>query len=170
MVRSVGRMSQIGPLGQAVARALGAEVTSSTVVRCGDVAQAFRLDLADGRRVFAKTHPDPPPGFFTTEAAGLAWLRDADAVLVPEVLGVSDGAADEPSFVVLEWIDIGSARPETEGELGGALARLHRAAAPCFGREDPSHHGQPGAPQRALLDVGRALRHAAAGTAGPPGS
>ena len=45
-----------------------------TVVRGGDVAAAFRVELDDGTRLFAKTHPSPPPGFFTTEAASLSWL------------------------------------------------------------------------------------------------
>ena len=123
-------------LSRAVAAALGVPVAHSAAVGGGDVAQAFRLDLADGRRVFAKTHRDPPAGFFTTEAAGLRWLRAAAAVPVPEVLAVSDGSDDGAPFLVLEWIDVGSPRPGTEAELGRALARLHLAPAGCFGRED----------------------------------
>jgi fructosamine-3-kinase len=117
----------------AVGAALDREVRSSTPVHGGDVAAAFRMDLADGRRVFAKTHARPPAGFFTTEAAGLRWLRDPGALPVPEVLAVSD---DEPAFLVLEWIDVGAPGPTTEADLGRALARLHEAGAPSFGRED----------------------------------
>ncbi len=39
-----------------------------TVVHGGDTAAAFRVELASGRVLFAKTHPSPPAGFFTTEA------------------------------------------------------------------------------------------------------
>ena len=46
----------------------------------GDVAAAYRIDTDDGRRLFAKTHPAPPAGFFTTEARSLTWLSEADAV------------------------------------------------------------------------------------------
>jgi len=102
-------------------------------VHGGDVAVAFAVDLADGRRAFVKTHRNPPPGFFTTEAAGLAWLGDAFAVDVPRVLAVSD---DSPAFLALEWVEPGEAGPSTEVELGRRLADLHRAGAPCFGRED----------------------------------
>jgi fructosamine-3-kinase len=87
--------------------------------------------------VFAKTHRNPPAGFFTTEAWGLAWLREPDAVPVPEVLAVSDGDDGSPPRLVLEWIDEGG-RGSATGEvvLGRALARLHQVGAPSFGRED----------------------------------
>lgn len=120
----------------AVAASLGQEVVTEAVVRGGDVALAFRFDLADGRTVFAKTHPHPPTGFFTTEAAGLEWLRAPGAAAVPEVLAVSDGDAEHPPMLVLEWIDEGPASAHTEAELGRALAALHQAAPATFGRED----------------------------------
>src|ERR1700709_232394 len=106
-----------------------------SVVRGGDVAASFAVDLADGRRVFAKTHPTAPPGFFTTEAAGLRWLHDADEVAVPEVIAVADAPVP---MLVLAWIEEGRAASATvtETELGIALAGLHAAGAPCFGRED----------------------------------
>jgi fructosamine-3-kinase len=117
----------------ALAAALGSPIVTTAPVHGGDVAVAYRVDLADGRRIFAKTHRSPPPGFFTTEAAGLTWLRAADALPVPEVLAVSD---DGPAHLALEWIERGSPRPDTEAELGRRLAALHAAGAPAFGRED----------------------------------
>lgn len=116
------------------------------MVRGGDVAQAYRFDLRDGRRVFAKTHPSPPAGFFTTEAAGLQWLREAGAVAVPEVLAVSDGSDSEPPFLVLEWIDVGRPTETTEPDLGRALADLHQVEAAAFGREDRRTTGSRGLP------------------------
>jgi fructosamine-3-kinase len=122
---------------------LGAEVTEVAPVHGGDVATAYRVDLADGRRVFAKTHSSPPPDFFTTEASGLGWLREAGGVRVPEVLAVGD---DAPAHLVLEWIDAGHRAPDTEVDLGRGLAALHRAGAPCFGREDRRTTGSRGLP------------------------
>jgi fructosamine-3-kinase len=133
-------------LSLAVAAALGSEVAAASVVRGGDVAQAFRVDLRDGRRVFAKTHPNPPAGFFTTEAAGLQWLREPGAVAVPEVLAVSDGADGTVPHLVLEWIDVGAPTSTTEAALGHALADLHRATPPSFGREDRRTTGSRGLP------------------------
>ena len=126
----------------ALTDALGAAPVSSAAVSGGDVAQASRIDLTDGRRAFVKTHPAPPPGFFTTEAAGLRWLRDANAVPVPDVLAVSD----EPPFLTLEWIDEGRPGAGTEVAFGRGLAALHRAGAPSFGREDRRTTGSRGLP------------------------
>ncbi len=123
--------------------ALGTPITRTTPVRGGDVAIAYAVDLDDGRRVFAKTHPGAPAEFFTTEAAGLTWLRDSGAIAVPAVLAASD---DPPNYLVLEWIDEGRANGATESDLGAALARLHDAGAPSFGREDRRTTGSRGLP------------------------
>jgi fructosamine-3-kinase len=123
-------------LGLAVAGALGTDVLSAARLGGGDVAESYRLTLGDGRTVFAKTHRDPPPGFFTTEAFGLEWLRQPGVVAVPEVLAVSDGDIEHPAFVALEWIDEGPPISSSDTDFGASLAALHRAGAPCFGRED----------------------------------
>ena len=108
----------------------------------GDVADAYRVFLDSGVEVFAKTKVNAVPGFFTTEAAGLAWLREADAVSVPTLLAVSD----DPPLLVLEWIDSGDPISSTEVDLGRDLARLHQTGAPCFGREDRRSTGSRGLP------------------------
>ncbi len=126
----------------AIAAALGAAPVALQPLSGGDVANAYAAELDDGRRVFVKTHADPPPGFFTTEATGLRWLADADAVRVPAVLGVDD----DPPFLALEWIDEGRPDEGTEPALGRGLADLHRSGAPCFGREDRRTTGSRGLP------------------------
>lgn len=98
-----------------------------TPVSGGSICVAQRLTLEDGASVFAKSLPDAPPGFFAAEAAGLRWLRAADAVGVPEVL------ADLPSMLALEWIDPGQPSAPAAERLGHELARLHRAGADRFG-------------------------------------
>jgi fructosamine-3-kinase len=124
-------------LAEAVADDLGSPVVAATRLGGGDVAESYRFELDDGRTVFAKTHRDPPAGFFTTEAAGLRQLREPDAIAVPEVLAVSDGSDDAPPRLVLDWIDEGGrSGPEDEHEFGRHLARLHRAGTSCFGRDD----------------------------------
>ncbi len=125
-----------------IAEALEIGVRQIVPLGGGDVADAYRVLLDTGVTVFAKTKVDPVPGFFTTEAAGLAWLREACAVAVPEVLAVSD----EPALLVQEWIEPGSPTVSTEVELGRDLAALHRAGAPHFGRADRRSTGSRGLP------------------------
>ncbi len=132
-------------LERVVEEALASAVVTASRVHGGDVAIAFAVDLADGRRVFVKTHLRPPPDFFTTEATGLVWLSEASAVDVPRVLAVSDAS---PAFLALEWVERGPARPSTEVDLGRRLARLHRAGAPSFGREDRRTTGSRALPNQ----------------------
>lgn len=125
-----------------IGASLGRDVVSLTSLRGGDVAEAFQVQLAGGDTVFAKTHRRAPPGFFSTEAAGLAWLREADAAPIPEVLAVSDA----PPLLILEWIEPGRLARSTEAELGRSLCRLHEKGAPRFGREDRRSTGSRGLP------------------------
>lgn len=110
---------------------LGVEVVSGRPVRGGDVADAWRLELADGRAVFGKTHPDPPPGMFTTEGGDLEWLAEPGSLPVPAVLAASD---EDPAHLVLEWVDEGGTPDERA--FGRDLAGVHRAGAEAFGRTD----------------------------------
>ncbi len=129
-------------LADALATVLDDEVIEWWPITGGDVADAYRVTLADERTVFAKTKAHPPPGFFSTAAAGLHWLQGADAVPVPTVVAVSD----DPPLLVLEWIDEGSSTATTEVALGRGLAELHRTGAPSFGREDRRSTGSRGLP------------------------
>lgn len=136
----------MGSLADAVGEALGDPVVALTALRGGDVAEAFRVRLRSGATVFAKTHRSPPPGFFSTEAAGLRWLRAAGALPVPDVLAVADGDSTAPPMLVLEWIDEDDGGRADDAAFGRALAELHRAGAPCFGREDRRSTGSRGLP------------------------
>lgn len=139
-------MNRTPSLEDAVAADLGDEVVASTRVSGGDTSSAFRLELASGRRVFAKTHASPPAGFFTREAADLRWLGEPAVVDVPAVLAVSDGGDGSPARLVLEWIDEGRPVAGTEESLGRALAALHAAEPPAFGRTDGRTTGSRGLP------------------------
>ena len=136
IIRSVGPAArhhgdvdaELGEADRPVAR--HAASSARRPVHGGDVARSYAVDLADGRTVFAKSHPAAPAHFFTTEAAGLRWLRDGlDAggpIAVPEVLAVSD---DAPNHLVLEWIDEGGARAGSDA--AGERRLRHRAGRGC---------------------------------------
>jgi fructosamine-3-kinase len=112
----------------------GVAVRSWTPVAGGDICRAFRVALADGREVFAKTLAGPPPGFFAAEADGLAWLAEAGAP-VPEVLGHGE------DWLALVWIEAGRWSAESEEDAGRAVAALHCAGAPTFGHHRDGYVG-----------------------------
>ena len=97
----------------------------------GDINEAYRLLLADGREAFVKTRSDAHPGEYEAEAAGLAWLREPGGVRTPGVLDVQE------SYLALEWIEQGRLSEAGAEELGRGLAITHAAGAHCFGDENP---------------------------------
>jgi len=124
----------------ALERVLGVEPRSCSSCAGGDINQAYRVELRDGRSIFVKTQPGAPEGFFASEARGLAWLAEAHALPVPEVIAVQD--APEVPLLALAWIDTsqGSMRPDREA-LGRGLARLHRQGAEAFGGSEDGFIG-----------------------------
>ncbi|NUP09619.1 MAG: phosphotransferase [Polyangiaceae bacterium] len=117
----------------ALGASIGTAIRSVTAASGGDVATAYGADLADGSRVFVKTHASLAPDAFQREAEGLAWLAETKTVHVPRVLAV--GAHDGRGFLVLEQIETSRAgpHPSDEERLGRELAALHRSGAPSFG-------------------------------------
>jgi fructosamine-3-kinase len=157
-------------LSDALEEALGTGIMRMDPLSGGDVARSYRVDLSDGIRVFAKTKEGAPPGFFTTEATGLAWLGERTSLGIPAVRAVSDGGAGEgplqsgehdsgehesgkpsPNYLVLEWIEEGDRGGGTEAELGHGLAELHLGGFECFGRPDRRTTGSRGLPNEPCL-------------------
>jgi fructosamine-3-kinase len=73
--------------------------------------------------------------------------NEADLACGGQARARGPGVPDAPpNHLVLEWIDEGHRRADTERELGVALAQLHQAGASCFGREDRRTTGSRGLP------------------------
>jgi fructosamine-3-kinase len=114
-------------LAAAVAAALGGAVARVTPVTGGCISDAGRVDLTDGRTVFAKSAAGLPPELLAVEAEGLRWLGEVAGVPVPAVEAVTADA------LVLAWVPPGPPGPGTDAALGRALAALHGAELPAFG-------------------------------------
>lgn len=84
---------------------------------------------------FRKHDPSAPEDFFAVEAAGLDWLRAADAVAVPRVISVS------PDHIELERVDRGAWTTAVDERFGRELAQLHRAGAESFGGDGGAYIG-----------------------------
>ncbi|MFR9749408.1 fructosamine kinase family protein [Nocardia sp. 004] len=81
--------------------------------------QLYRVRLADGRNVFAKT-ADNAVGALTAEAAGLRWLAEPDAALP-----IASVLAADPTTVLLPWLDNEGPTPHAAERFGRELAMLH---------------------------------------------
>jgi len=103
----------------------------------GDINEAFRVVLSDGRDAFVKTRAGASPGEYAAEAAGLAWLAEPGALRTPGVLDLGD------SYLALEWIEPGRLDGAGAEELGRGLAATHRAGAPRFGGMDDTDRHRP---------------------------
>jgi fructosamine-3-kinase len=114
----------------AIADMLGEPVHGVQPLSGGDICRSYRVELRDGRTIFAKQAPAGAAGMLGTEAAGLAWLRDAGAP-VPEVL------AQSGDLLLLAWV--AQQRPDAAAaeQFGADLARLHSSGAPAFGSPPP---------------------------------
>jgi len=101
--------------------------SAATRVGGGDINEAFRVVLEDGREAFVKTRPDAAPGEYAAEAAGLAWLAEPGALRTPAVLDVGE------DYLALEWVPPGRLDAAGVQELGPGLAAIHMAGAESFG-------------------------------------
>ena len=144
----------------ALQAALGSAVTSARPLSGGDINDAYALPLADGRRLFAKANDRAPRGMFAAEARGLAWLGDAGALRIPEVVAVAP-PEDEHQFLVLEVVATGAPARDFHERLGRGLAALHRFGAPGFGLDHDNFVGslpQSNAPAPTWPEFYRARR------------
>ncbi len=101
--------------------------TDAVPVGGGDINEAWRVRMADGRVAFVKSRPRPAVGEYEREAFGLRWLAEPGALQVPAVLEVA------PGHLALQWVERGSLSSAGAEELGSGLALTHAAGAEAFG-------------------------------------
>lgn len=120
-------------------RDLGPELQEMVPVGGGCIHSAWRLELSDGRRLFAKANRAALLPVLTAEAEGLrALAAAADAALaeqaqpaltVPPPLLLSE--LDGEALLLLPWLELSPQPPEPEAawrRLGQQLAQLHRSS------------------------------------------
>jgi fructosamine-3-kinase len=129
-------------------RELGAQLRAMAPVGGGCIHRAWRLELADGRRLFAKTNRASQLPVLAAEAEGLTALggaagaaraaqtTPAPRLTLPEPLQLAE--LEGEALLLLSWLDLagdtaadGTAAGGTDQawhQLGAALAELHRAS------------------------------------------
>jgi len=121
------------PLAQRLQRVTGSPVTEAVPVGTQHLWTHYRVLLADGRAVFAKSAVEDVGGIFEAEARGLRWLAEAHAVGVPEVLGW------DSDLLAVTWLAEEAPGAQAAEQFGRDLAVLHAAGAARFGTPWPGY-------------------------------
>jgi fructosamine-3-kinase len=119
-----------------VAAALGADVLDARPIGGGDINDAYAVSLGDGRLVFVKTNARAPADMFAAEARGLAWLAEAGALRVPDVLAAGE------RFLALELLRAARPAADYDERFGRGLAALHGFGADSFGLDHDNYIGR----------------------------
>ena len=120
------------PLAAELKRRLGIRCAAddAKVVAGGSINQTYYLPT-DRAPLFLKVNDPSALSMFEAEADGLAELRAATAVNVPDTVDV--GRAGGVAYLALRWVDLQGKTAAGERVLGIALARQHRVTAERFG-------------------------------------
>ena len=135
-------------------RRLGVPLVGQAAVGGGCIHQAWALDLADGRRLFAKTNRLSELPLLRAEADGLAALAaGAGDLVIPQPLACE--ALDARALLLMEWLPLAGAASGSGGGLGsgpGAVASLPGSSGPANPMAPAQAWGRFGA---ALADLHR---------------
>ena len=112
----------------------GLDLQGMQPVGGGCIHSAWRLDLRDGSRCFAKTNRAQLLPVLQAEADGLAALREAARFeptggpmpTIPEPLALAEREGE--AVLLLSWLELGGGSRQGWQDLGAGLARLHRAS------------------------------------------
>jgi len=109
---------------------LSCQPNQLSTVGGGCINTAYQLKTPN-KQFFIKVNRPDLLEMFEAEAQGLQEMAALNAVRVPEV--ICFGTADGHSYLVLEYITLGSMRGGANGRLGEQLAMLHQHPQPYFG-------------------------------------
>lgn len=116
------------------------KVQSSSETEGGCINQTHILQLTNGERVFLKHNSNPAPGFFSAEVKGLKLLSQAKkGPRIPRALALQD--SQNPSFLILEYIEKSSPTRDFPVRFAQSLAELHRNTHHSFGLDHSNYIG-----------------------------
>jgi fructosamine-3-kinase len=105
----------------------------------GSINSAYKLTTSRGNFFVKTNHASRFPEMFQKEEKGLALLRNAGALAVPEVL-LADTAGEE-SFLLLEYVETTKERKDFWEDFGKSLVQLHQHRAKQFGLDHDNYMG-----------------------------
>jgi fructosamine-3-kinase len=110
---------------------IGVDPGSARPVGGGSINACYAISSREGHRLFLKVNEADCADMFAAEREGLAELKSAAAVRVPEP--IAHGVADDCAWLLLEHLDLEAGSPAAAARLGRALALQHRHTAERFG-------------------------------------
>jgi fructosamine-3-kinase len=116
---------------------LNDKILSKNPVHGGDINQAQEISFESGEKAFLKWNDQAPDTMFETELKGLELLRSAGTeLIIPKILSHNN------SYLLMEWIEEGGGKPNSSGEFGVQLAKIHRSSNNQFGLDHDNFIGR----------------------------
>jgi fructosamine-3-kinase len=119
-------------------RELEIKITKAEQVFGGDINETYVLHSSN-KKLFLKLNSDDRPDMFEKEFAGLELLGSTNAILVPKP--VTHGRIGKQVYLTMEYLEKGSAVPESWKMFGRQLAALHKNTTVKFGLDHDNYIG-----------------------------
>ena len=110
---------------------LNIKIINVNAVSGGDINDVYHLQCDDHSYLLKVNDRYKFPNMFVKEQQGLKAIRQTNAIAVPEF--VLQGELGNDSYLVLEWINVGSANAPASSKLGMQLAQMHKKTNTRFG-------------------------------------
>jgi fructosamine-3-kinase len=107
------------------------QLDTSASVAGGCINETFCIEGKDGRQFFVKKNQASFRSFFKAEARALTEIRETQTIHAPGV--IAHGVENDKAFLVLEFMEEGTASPSGQAKLGTLLAKMHRVEQAHFG-------------------------------------
>lgn len=121
-----------------------------TEVHGGSINSCYHLRTNQSSYFVKINNANQFPQMFEKEAKGLELLRSIKAFKVPEVLLTS--SFDDYSFLVQEYISVGTENPSFWRDFALSLAKLHRNSKSTFGLDHDNYIGSLPQKNRQILN------------------
>ena len=114
-------------------------ILNASPIGGGSINNAMKMETSAGNFFLKWNDAKRFPGMFEAETKGLALLKSAKAIPVPDVIGIEEG--EKFSFIVLEFIEPGKRQKKFWQSFGTSLARLHQNTSDSFGLDHDNYIG-----------------------------
>lgn len=118
---------------------LNLNIKNVSTVHGGDINKAYCIEADKGKFFLKINDAAGYPGLFEKEATGLKALAATNTLPVPEI--IQYGTEDNLQYLLLEWIESGSANSDTWSNFGRKIAQMHKQPREAFGFTEDNYLG-----------------------------